>query len=92
MYINFFNMLYKIHFTIFFFRKEEMHENQIFCEPCLYGDKEIKAFYFCKTCADPEPLCENCAQQHTRHKASRNHEISNDLTQMSSLDDASNQK
>ncbi|XP_078322456.1 uncharacterized protein LOC111105028 isoform X2 [Crassostrea virginica] len=73
-------------------KKEEMHENQIFCEPCLYGDKQIEATYFCKTCADPEPLCDNCAQQHTRHKASREHEISNDLTQLSRLDDASNQK
>ena len=91
MYMNFNNMLYKINFTIFV-RKEEMHENQIFCEPCLYGDKQIEATYFCKTCADPEPLCDNCAQQHTRHKASREHEISNDLTQLSRLDDASNQK
>nr|XP_022290966.1 uncharacterized protein LOC111102491 isoform X2 [Crassostrea virginica] len=72
--------------------KEERHKKQIFCDPCLCGDKQIKATHFCKTCEDPEPLCEVCAQQHTRHKASRHHEISNELSQLSNLEDASNKK
>ena len=54
-----------------------------FCNPCLFGDEQIEATHYCMTCEDPEPLCEACAQQHTRHKASRHHEINDDLTQLS---------
>lgn len=75
-----------MHFTVFY-RTKERHEKQIFCHPCLCGDKQIKATHFCETCEDPEPLCEVCAQQHTRHKASRNHKIRDDLKQLSNLED-----
>ena len=41
----------------------------------------MEATHFCKTCDEPEPMCENCAQVHTRQKATRGHEINDDLKQ-----------
>ena len=50
------------------------------CDPCLSGDVHSAAKGFCKTCEDPEPLCDTCAHLHTRQKATKHHEICNDLT------------
>ena len=41
----------------------------------------MKATHFCKTCDEPEPMCANCAQLHTRQKATKGHEINDDLRQ-----------
>lgn len=38
-------------------------------------------------CKDPEPLCESCDQQHTRQKATRGHEICNDLQEFPFVQD-----
>ena len=55
---------------------------EILCDPCLSGDIRSTATKFCKTCEDPEPLCDGCAQQHKRQKATKHHQMSNDLTQL----------
>lgn len=47
---------------------------------------------FCKSCQDPEPMCETCAKEHTRHKASRDHEICLDLVQFLKIKDTSEKK
>lgn len=39
----------------------------------------VEATLFCKTCEDPEPLCENCAKHHTLQKITRNHEMCGDI-------------
>lgn len=41
--------------------------------------KKIKAAQYCKTCDEPDPLCNDCAKHHIRQKASRNHELCNDI-------------
>lgn len=46
------------------------------CDPCSNEGTKGKATHICKTCEDPEPLCETCAKQHTRQKAFRDHELS----------------
>lgn len=47
----------------------------IFCEPCSTENNDVVATFFCKTCDDPEPLCNACAKQHTKQKLSKNHEL-----------------
>lgn len=54
-------------------------EKDLLCTPCADDDLEVKATHFCKTCEDPEPLCESCAKQHSRQKIAKNHEISADM-------------
>lgn len=49
--------------------------DDINCNPCFYGNIIVRATHFCRTCEDPEPLCENCSTQHVRHKISRHHQI-----------------
>lgn len=49
------------------------------CEPCLCANIQIKATKLCQTCEYPELLCESCAQQHSRQKATRGHKMRNDL-------------
>lgn len=49
------------------------------CNPCFYGNIIVRATHFCRTCEDPEPLCENCSTQHVRHKISRHHQICEDI-------------
>ena len=58
---------------------------QILCDPCLLGDVTSEATGFCKTCNDPEPLCRVCAVMHTRQKATKDHEICDDMKQFCSL-------
>lgn len=57
----------------------QTEEDVIFCARCLYGNLKNKATQFCKTCDSPEPLCNKCAQQHTRQKLSRDHELCEDI-------------
>lgn len=64
---------------IYFFSVGKTHQEDIFCGPCLYVDIQTKATRYCKTCSDPEPLCNDCAKQHTRQNSSRDHELCNDI-------------
>ena len=61
-------------------RVSSQSKKEVMCDPCLSGDERIAATGFCKTCEEPEALCDGCAKQHTRQKATKGHEISNDLT------------
>lgn len=45
------------------------------CNPCFIDNRQLSATHFCKTCVDPEPLCETCAKEHIRQQMSRYHEI-----------------
>lgn len=65
-------------FLLFFFREKEF-----LCGPCLCAKIQIKATKFCKTCEDPEPLCESCSQHHYRQKATRGHNICDDFKELS---------
>ena len=38
---------------------------------------------FCKSCEEPEPMCEVCASHHSRQKATKDHEICDDMGQFS---------
>ena len=58
---------------------------QLFCDPCKYGKLKTEATMFCKTCDDPDPLCKECAKLHTRQKATRGHEICDDIKLFLSL-------
>lgn len=58
-----------------FFSQNKNEENVEFCDPCLRKNLKKKQTHFCKTCEVPEALCKDCAQQHTRQKVSRHHEI-----------------
>ncbi|XP_060568759.1 uncharacterized protein LOC132727338 [Ruditapes philippinarum] len=44
---------------------------EIYCEPCLDGGKQIEAEGFCVDCA--EYLCGQCYKMHTRFKAFKHH-------------------
>lgn len=57
----------------------------MFCEPCFNENKQISATRFCKTCADPEPLCEKCAKQHIRQKISKEHKLCSDIQEFPKL-------
>lgn len=59
------------------------NEKEKECYPCSRDSLKIKATSFCKTCDDPEPLCETCAKQHTRHKIAKDHEISQNMAELS---------
>lgn len=61
-------------------RKEEM-----LCNPCLLGNIRTAAKSFCKTCEDPEPLCEVCGNLHKRQKATKHHDLSIELAQFPRL-------
>ena len=60
-------------------------EREVLCNPCLRETIEIEATKHCKTCNDPEPLCDVCAQHHTRRKETKEHEISEDMQQLVNL-------
>lgn len=59
--------------------ENNQHEKEVECDPCFIENIHVKATHFCKTCVDPEPLCEECAKQHTRQKTCRNHELCKDV-------------
>lgn len=48
---------------------------RLLCEPCSTDNVQIEATRFCKTCDDPEPVCETCAKHHLRQKLSKDHEM-----------------
>lgn len=54
---------------------------KILCEPCSTADEQVKATHFCRTCDDPEPLCETCSEHHLKQKLSKNHELCADTEQ-----------
>lgn len=73
-----FNVHSKLLLT-FRFSVDLQQEENVVCDQCLNDDKKVTATYFCKTCEDPEPLCELCAKQHTRQKAFRDHSLNGNM-------------
>lgn len=69
----------------FFFSQNKREEKVKFCEPCLRKNLRKKRTHFCKTCEVPEALCKDCAQQHTREKLSRYHEVCKDTGKRQSV-------
>lgn len=76
----------------FFYRKGKSKETEVLCGPCRFGDLNTKATHFCKTCEDLEPLCEDCAQQHVRHKLCRGHEICDVIEELLDIKEALDKK
>lgn len=70
----------------------EMEHLDIYCDPCRHGDLKTIATLFCKMCDVPEPLCKDCAAQHTRNKLCRNHKLSDDMEEFSNVQRAANKK
>lgn len=56
------------------------------CNPCSYGDIIVRATHFCRTCENPEPLCENCSTQHVRQRKSRHHQICENIKEIPNED------
>ena len=52
---------------------------QLSCKPCHRDTITKEAKKCCKTCKDPEPLCEDCAHRHTRMEKNKGHEMTDDL-------------
>lgn len=73
------NEIYIPCFFILFFRENDIVK-EILCEPCITENIQVSASFFCKTCEDPEPLCDICARHHTKQKLSKNHELCEDIT------------
>lgn len=69
----------KMKITVHGFSADQTDQEDILCDPCLCEDKKTKAAHYCKTCDVPEPLCNECAKQHTRQKLGRNHELCDDI-------------
>lgn len=68
------------------FSSQNKREEKVkFCEPCLRKNLRKKRTHFCKTCEVPEALCKDCAQQHTREKLSRYHEVCKDTGKRQSV-------
>lgn len=65
-------------FSFKYFSEIEMDDRHL-CEPCSSENNRVQATHFCKTCADPELLCESCAKHHTKQKSFKDHELSNDI-------------
>lgn len=63
-------------------KENESKQSEFFCDSCVFENIKSKATHFCKTCEDPEPLCNKCAQQHLRHNLCRNHEICDDIEEL----------
>ena len=57
----------------------------ILCIPCKSETLEVKATKHCRTCLEPEPLCDVCAQHHTRRRETKEHEISDDRQQLADI-------
>lgn len=60
----------------------EQKTQKIVCVPCTFKKLRNEATRFCKTCEDPEPMCETCAEHHTLQQISRNHELSADIQEL----------
>lgn len=54
-------------------------EKRKLCKPCFFHNLQVQATHLCKTCDDEEPLCETCAQYHTKQKLFKDHELSKDF-------------
>ena len=63
-------------------REKNKPERRVLCIPCLCETIEADASKHCKTCKDPVPLCDVCAQHHVRRRETKEHEISDDLQQL----------
>lgn len=83
----------EIALILLIYREEKVNEETkpMLCDPCLCGNIQTTASRFCQTCEDPEPMCEACAQLHTRQKATKGHEISSDMKQFHQHEGLSNQ-
>lgn len=57
----------------------------VLCIPCCRETIEADATKYCRTCEDPEPLCDVCAQHHTCRKETKEHGISDDLQQLAAI-------
>lgn len=68
--------LFSLNFKRF---RENDTEKMIICGPCSSEELQVQATHFCKTCDDPEPLCEICAKHHTKQKLSKNHILSENM-------------
>lgn len=62
------------HHIIFKYFSKEIEERNL-CEPCLTEKLQVIATHFCKTCDEPELLCETCAKYHTKQKSFKDHEM-----------------
>lgn len=67
------------------FSQHKQDEKIKFCDLCLRKNLRRKQTHFCKTCDVPEALCKDCAQQHTRNRVSRHHEICEDAGKLQSF-------
>lgn len=61
------------------FSVESQCKKEIVCYPCSNDNVYVNATNFCKTCADPEPFCINCARQHTRQKLFKEHQLCKEI-------------
>uniref|UniRef100_A0A8W8JDE2 B box-type domain-containing protein n=1 Tax=Magallana gigas TaxID=29159 RepID=A0A8W8JDE2_MAGGI len=60
-----------------FLKSEKKIDERKLCEHCFSENKHVQATHFCRTCDDPELLCETCAKHHTKQKQFKDHELSN---------------
>lgn len=74
----------KVYFSFICFSKYQ-EAKKLKCEPCYTEDILVLATHFCKTCDDPEPLCETCAKHHTKQRLYRNHQISEDIREFQNI-------
>ena len=71
-----------ISLIIFFInRNKAQSQIQIACKPCFRDTINAEATKCCKTCENPEPLCERCAKRHTLMKGNSEHEMTTDFHQ-----------
>lgn len=54
-------------------------EKRSLCEPCFSENQHVQATHFCKTCDEPELLCDTCAKHHTKQKPFKDHKLSKDI-------------
>lgn len=78
---------WSVHKLIFNRRERNKAAKRILCYPCLRETIEADANKHCRTCLDPEPLCDVCAQHHTRRRETKEHQISDDPQQLADLAD-----
>lgn len=78
------NIKHKLSVFFLSLSKDEV-TTKILCEPCSTEDLQIQATHLCKTCENPEPLCETCAKNHTKQKLCRDHQISGDVRELQKI-------
>ena len=67
---------------MFLCRHNKRLQERILCDSCKYDNVQTEATVFCKTCKEPDPLCDDCGQLHTRQRATRGHELCDDKEQL----------